>query len=157
MPRVRFQEMELSETNLKGMAVAKRKKTKGKHIKGSRDPERNIVTALLADELMNQMRDYLVRGRRFRDSTLQTLHRDWITSIRGLFGDRDRTHEQDYYDLTAEFQLRKIEPLYEPVRPIIEAFEAEIMRRLNLRVKPVSRELENKIEEVLRKEKKPKH
>jgi hypothetical protein len=149
--------MELSETNLEGMAVAKRKKTKRKNTVGSRDPERNIVTALLAGELMNQMCDYLARGRRFSGSTLQTLHLDWVNSVRGLFGDRDRTHEQDYYDLTAEFQLRKIEPLYEPVRPIIEAFEAEIMRWLNSRVKPVSCELEDKIEEVLREEKKPKH
>jgi hypothetical protein len=149
--------MELSETNLEGMTVTKRKKSKFNKTVPNRDPKRNIVKALLADELMNQMRNYLVRGRHFSDSTLQTLHRDWITSIRGLFGDHDRTHEQDYYDLTAEFQLRKIEPLYEPVRPIIEAFEAEIMRRLNSRVKPVSRELEDKIEEVLREEKKPKH
>jgi hypothetical protein len=137
--------------------VTKRKKTERKNAARNRDPERNIVTALLVDELMNQMRDYLGRGRRFRDSTLQILHRDWVTSIRGLFGDRDRTHEQDYYDLTAEFQLRKIEPLYAPVRPIIEAFEAEVMRRLKLEVKPVSRELKVKAEEVLREGKKPKH
>jgi hypothetical protein len=149
--------MELSETNLEGMAVAKRKKTKRKSTVGSRHPELNIVTALLADELMNQMRDYLARGRRFSGSTLQTLHRDWVTSVRGLFGDRDRKHERNYHDLTAEFQLRKIEPLYEPVRLIIEDFEVEVMRRLNSRVKPVSRELEDKIEEVLREEKKPKH
>jgi hypothetical protein len=149
--------MELLETNLEGMAVAKRKKTKRNKTVPNRDPERNIVTAFLADELMNQMRDYLARGRRFSDSTLQTLHRDWISSIRGLFGDRDRIHEQDYYDLTAEFQLRKIEPLYEPVRPIIEAFEAEVMRQLDSRVKRISRELEDKIGEVLREEKKPKH
>jgi hypothetical protein len=137
--------------------VAKRKKTERKNAPRNRDPERNIVTALLADELMNQMRDYLGRGRRFSDSTLQILHRDWVTSIRGLFGDRDRTHEQDYCDLTAEFQLRKIEPLYEPIRPIIEDFEAEVTRRLNLGVKPVSSELKDKIEEALREEKKPKH
>jgi hypothetical protein len=149
--------MELSETNLKGMAVAKRKKSKRNKTVPNRDPIRNIVTALLADKLMNQMRDYLARGRRFSGSSLQTLHRGWVASIRGLFGDRDRTHEQDYYDLTAEFQLRKIEPLYEPVRPIIEAFEAEIMRGLNSRVKFVSHEFEDKIEEVLREEKKPKH
>jgi hypothetical protein len=53
--------------------------------------------------------------------------------------------------------LRKIEPLYEPVRPIIEAFEADVVRRLNSGAKTVSRELEDKIEEVLREEKKPKH
>jgi hypothetical protein len=137
--------------------VAKPKKTKRKKTVQGRDPEQTIVVALLADELMNQMRDYLARGRRFGGSNLQALHRDWVASVRGLFGDRDRKHERDYYDLTAEFQLRKIEPLYEPVRPIIEAFEAEVMRRLNLGAKPISRELEDKIEEVLREEKKPKH
>jgi hypothetical protein len=139
------------------MAVAKRKKTKRKNAARNRDPELNIVTALLANELMNQMRDYLARGRRFSDSNIQALHRDWVASIRGLFGDRDRKHERDYHDLTAEFQLRKIEPLYEPVRPIIEDFEAEVMRRLNLGAKTVTRELEDKIEEVSREEKKPKH
>jgi hypothetical protein len=139
------------------MAVAKEKKTKRKNAARNRDPERNIVTALLTNELMNQMRDYLARGRRFSDSNLQELHRDWVASIRGLFGDRDRKHERDYHDLTAEFQLRKIEPLYEPVRPIIEAFEADVVRRLNSGAKTVSRELEDKIEEVLREEKKPKH
>src|SRR5476651_833095 len=139
------------------MAVAKEKKTKRKNAARNRDPERNIVTALLTNELMNQMRDYLARGRRFSDSNLQELHRDWVASIHELFGDRDRKHERDYHDLTAEFQLRKIEPLYEPVRHIIETFEIEVMRRLNSRVKPVSRELEDKIEEVLREEKKPKH
>jgi hypothetical protein len=147
----------LPEINLEGMAVAKRKKTKRKSAARNRDPERNIVTALLTNELMNQMRDYLARGRRFSDSNLQELHRDWVASIHGLFGDRDRKHERDYHDLTAEFQLRKIEPLYEPVRPIVEAFEAEVVRRLNLGAKTVSRELEDKIEEVLRQEKKPKH
>jgi hypothetical protein len=139
------------------MAVAKRNKTKRKNAARNRDPELNIVTALLANELMNQMRDYLARGRRFGDSSIQALHRDWVASIRGLFGDRDRKHERDYHDLTAEFQLRKIEPLYEPVRPIIEDFEAEVMRRLNLGAKTVSRELDDKIDEVLREEKKPKH
>jgi hypothetical protein len=134
------------------MVVAKRKKT----VPNS-DPERNIVTALLANELMNQMHDYLDRGRRFRNSNLQALYRDWVTSVRGLFGDRDRKYERNYHDLTAEFQLRKIEPLYEPVRPIIESFEAEVMGRLNSRAKPISRELEEKIEEVLQEEKKPKH
>jgi hypothetical protein len=69
----------------------------------------------------------------------------------------DRIHERNYHDLTAEFQLRKIEPLYEPVRPIIEDFEVEVMRRLNLGAKPVTRELEDKIEKVFREEKKPKH
>jgi hypothetical protein len=147
----------LPELNLEGMAVAKEKKTKRKNAARNRDPERNIVTALLTNELMNQMRDYLARGRRFSDSNLQELHRDWAASIRGLFGDRDRKHERDYHDLTAEFQLRKIEPLYEPVRPIIEAFEADVVRRLNLGAKTVSRELEDKIEEVLREERKPKH
>jgi hypothetical protein len=147
----------LPEINLEGIAVAKRKKTKRKSAARNRDPERNIVTALLTNELMNQMRDYLARGRRFSDSNIQELHRDWVASISGLFGDRDRKHERDYHDLTAEFQLRKIEPLYEPVRPIVEAFEADVMRRLNSRVKPFSRELKDKIEEVLRQEKKPKH
>ena len=52
------------------MAVAKRKKTKRKSAARNRDPERNIVTALLTNELMNQMRDYLARGRRFSDSNL---------------------------------------------------------------------------------------
>ena len=137
--------------------MAKRNKTKRKKAARNRDPELNIVTALLANELMNQMRDYLARGRRFSDSNIQALHRDWVASIRGLFGDRDRKHERDYHDLTAEFQLRKIEPLYEPVRPIIEDFEAEVMRRLNLGVKTISRELGDKIEEVSREEKKPKH
>jgi hypothetical protein len=147
----------LLELNLEGMAVAKQKKTKRKNAAQNRDPERNIVTALLINELMNQMRDYLARGRCFSDSNLQELHRDWVASIRGLFGDRDRKHERDYHDLTAEFQLRKIEPLYEPVRPIVEAFEAEVVRRLNLGAKTVSRELEDKMEEVLREERKPKH
>jgi hypothetical protein len=144
-------------TNLEEMAVAKRKKTKRKNAIQGRDPERTIVVALLADELMNQMNDYLTHGRRFEGSNLQALHRDWVASVRGLFGDRDRKHERNYYDLTAEFQLRKIEPLYEPVRPIIEDFEAEVMRRLNLGVKLVSRELKDKIDKVLREEKKPKH
>jgi hypothetical protein len=147
----------LSKINLEGIAVAKRTKTKRKSVARNHDPERNIVTALLVNELMNQMRGYLARGRRFSASSIQELHRDWVTSIRGLFGNRDRKHERDYHDLTAEFQLRKIEPLYEPVRPIIEDFEVEVMRRLNLGAKPVSRELEDKIEEVLREEKKPKH
>jgi hypothetical protein len=53
--------MELSDTKLEGMAVAKRKKSKRNKTVPNRDPERNIVTAFLADELMNQMRDYLAR------------------------------------------------------------------------------------------------
>jgi hypothetical protein len=90
------------------MAVAKRKKTKRKSAARNRDPEGNIVTALLTNELMNQMRDYLARGRRFSDSNLQELHRDWVASIHGLFGDRDRKHERDYHDLTGSFNCAKL-------------------------------------------------
>ncbi len=136
--------------------MAKRKKTKRKNAARNIDPERNIVVALLTNELMNQMRDYLARGRRFSDSNIQELPHDWVVSIRGLFGDRDWKHERDYHDLTTEFQLRRIEPLYEPVRLIVEAFEAEVMRGLNLGATTISRELGDKIDEVLREEKKPK-
>jgi hypothetical protein len=79
--------------------------------KDARDPEA-IVNAFLQHKSMNQMQDYLARGRRFVGLDMERLNKDWIVAVRGWLAHKHRTKERLVDDLAAELQLRGLEPPY---------------------------------------------
>jgi hypothetical protein len=77
----------------------------------ARDPEA-IVNAFLQHKSMNQMQDYLARGRRFVGLDMERLNKDWIIAARGWLAHKHRTKERLMDDLAAELRLRGLEPPY---------------------------------------------
>ena len=77
----------------------------------ARDPEA-IVNAFLQHKSMNQMQDYLARGRRFVGLDMERLNKDWIIAVRGWLAHKHRTKERLMDDLAVELQLRGLEPPY---------------------------------------------
>src|SRR6516162_10786241 len=80
----------------------------------ARDPEA-IVNAFLQHKSMNQMQDYLARGRRFVELDMERLNKDWIIAVRGWLAHKHRTKERLMDDLAAELRLRGVEPPYAAV------------------------------------------
>ena len=79
-----------------------------------RDPEA-IVNAFLQHKSMEQMQDYLARGRRFAELDIGRLNKDWIIAVRSWLANKDRTKERMMDDLAAELRLRGVEPPYAAV------------------------------------------
>jgi len=77
----------------------------------ARDPEA-VVNAFLQHKSMNQMQDYLARGRRFVGLDMERLNKDWIIAVRGWLAHKHRTKERLMDDLAVELQLRGLEPPY---------------------------------------------
>ena len=76
-----------------------------------RDPEA-MVKAFLQYKSMEQMQDYLARGRRFAKLDAERLNTDWIIAVRSWLAHKDRTNERMMDDLVAELRLRGLEPPY---------------------------------------------
>jgi hypothetical protein len=76
-----------------------------------RDPEA-IVNAFLQHKSMEQMQDYLARGRRFAKLDVEQLNKDWIIAVRSWLARKHRTKERMMDDLKAELRLRGLEPPY---------------------------------------------
>jgi len=76
-----------------------------------RDPEA-IVSAFLQHKSMEQMQDYLARGRRFAKFDVERLNKDWIIAVRSWLAHKHRTKERVMDDLAAELRLRGLEPPY---------------------------------------------
>jgi hypothetical protein len=76
-----------------------------------RDPEA-IVNAFLQHKSMEQMQNYLARGRGFAKLDVGRLNKDWIIAVRSWLAHKDRTKERLMDDLAAELRLRGLEPPY---------------------------------------------
>ncbi len=76
-----------------------------------RDPEA-MVKAFLQYKSMEQMQDYLARGRRFAKLDAERLNTDWIIAVRSWLAHKHRTKERMMDDLAAELRLRGLEPPY---------------------------------------------
>jgi hypothetical protein len=76
-----------------------------------RDPAA-IVNAFLQHKSMEQMQDYLARGRRFAKFDVERLNKDWIIAVRRWLSHKHRTKERTMDDLAAELRLRRLEPPY---------------------------------------------
>src|SRR5437899_11964548 len=79
-----------------------------------RDPK-TIVNGFLQHKSMEQIQDYLARGRRFAKLAVGQLNEDWIIAVRSWLAHKDRTAERMMVDLAAELRLRKLEPPYSAV------------------------------------------
>jgi hypothetical protein len=65
-----------------------------------RDPE-VVVDAFLQHKNMEQMHDYLARGRRFARLDVGRLNKDWIIAVRSWLANKHRTKERIMDDLAA--------------------------------------------------------
>jgi hypothetical protein len=75
------------------------------------DPQA-IVNAFLQHKSMEQMQNYLARGRGFDKLNVGRLNKDWIIAVRSWLAHKDRTKERLMDDLAAELRLRGLEPPY---------------------------------------------
>ena len=75
------------------------------------DPEL-VVNTFLQHKSLEQMQDYLARGRRFTTFDVRKLTKEWITAVRSWLAHKDHTKERMMDDLAAELRLRELEPPY---------------------------------------------
>jgi hypothetical protein len=78
------------------------------------DPEA-VVKTFLQHKSLEQMQDYLARGRRFTTFDVRQLTKDWIIAVRSWLAHKDHTNERMMDDLAAELRLRGLEPPYPAV------------------------------------------
>ena len=71
-----------------------------------------ILNAFLQHKSMEQMQDYLARGRRFAKLDIGRLNEDWVIAVRSWLAHKHRTKERMMDDLAAELRLRGLEPPY---------------------------------------------
>jgi hypothetical protein len=80
-----------------------------------RDPK-TIVNGFLQHKSMEQIQDYLARGRRFAKLDVGQLNEDWIIAVRNWLAHKDCTNGRMMDDLAAELRLRRLEPRYGAVK-----------------------------------------
>ncbi|MGA2568435.1 MAG: hypothetical protein ABSF41_16595, partial [Pseudolabrys sp.] len=98
----------------------------------------------LQNELLEQTRDYLTRGRRFERLRLDQLNEEWAKAFRQFVRRHIGPHLRDMDDAGAELRLRSEEfPTY------LVALEVEQLRAAVQRVGPISpsAEFDRKIDE----------
>ena len=108
----------------------------------------------LQNELLEQTRDYLTRGRRFGRLRLDQLNKVWTEAFRQFVRRKIGLHIRDMDDAGAELRLRGKEFPTDLVTSEVEQLRAAIQR-----VGPIfpSAEFERKIDEFFRDLNKPKH
>jgi hypothetical protein len=74
------------------------------------------IYAFLQRRNIDQRRSYLARGRRFIVLDVGQLSKSWITAVKNWLASKDRASEITMDDLTAELQLRGLEPPYDGVK-----------------------------------------
>src|SRR5215510_11354500 len=116
-----------------------------------RDPEA-IVNAFLQHKNMEQMQDYLARGRRFAEFDVERLNKDWIIAVRSWLADKHRTKERMMDDLAAELRLRGVEPPYGAVEQ--ELADRSAQTNVTERTRTV-REIAREIGEFIRENDRP--
>src|SRR5215467_15762932 len=117
----------------------------------ARDPKA-IVNAFLQHKSMNQMQDYLARGRRFVELDMERLNKDWIIAVRGWLAHKHRTKERLMDDLVAELQLRGLELPYGAVEQDLADRSAQTSETERKRT---AREIAQEIGEFMRANHRP--
>jgi hypothetical protein len=108
----------------------------------------------LQNELLEQTRDYLTRGRRFERLRLDRLNKVWAEAFRQFVRQKIGPHLRDMDDAGAELRLRGEEfPTH------LVMFEVEQLKAVIQRVGPISpsAEFERKFDEFISDMNKPKH
>jgi hypothetical protein len=101
--------------------MTKRKKT-------SANAGLNLSEAYLQHVLMNETKDYLERGQRFAQISIDQLNEAWVTAFRTYFATRLRRSALNMDDLAAELRLRGRDPPFGAVQSEIADLRAELER-----------------------------
>ena len=117
----------------------------------ARDPEA-IVNAFLQHKSLEQMQDYLARGRRFAELDMERLNKDWIIAVRSWLAHKHRTKERLMDDLAAELRLRGLEPPYGAVEHELADRSAQTNQAERKRT---VREIAREIGEFMRENQRP--
>jgi hypothetical protein len=113
-----------------------------------------VVNAFLQHKSLEQMQDYLARGRRFTKLDVAQLNVDWIIAVRSWLAHKHRTNERMMDDLAAELRLRGIEPPYVAVEHELADRSAQTKETER---KKVLRAVAREIDEFMRENQGPLH
>ena len=113
-----------------------------------------LPEAWLQNELLEQTRDYVTRGRRFERLRINQLNEEWAKAFRQFVRRQIGPYVRDMDDAGAELRLRGEEFPTQLVMSEVEQLRAAIQR-----VGPISpsAEFHRKIDEFIRDMNKPKH
>jgi len=103
---------------------------------------------------MEQIQDYLARGRRFAKLDVGQLKEDWIIAVRSWLAHKDRTAERMMDGLAAELRLRGLEPPYGAVEQELADRSAQTKETER---KKALREVAREIGEFMRENARPLH
>jgi hypothetical protein len=70
----------------------------------------DLINASLAEQIVERLREYVVRGRPFANLSEQALGGQWVELYRAVMALEDDRREGELMDLRSEFDLRGIEP-----------------------------------------------
>jgi hypothetical protein len=86
-----------------------------------------LVDSILAEDTMEKIRDYLSRGRPFRDIDPDALRQRWTITFKSWAADlANHGALRENNDTEAELRLRQIEPPFETVKADTERLAANI-------------------------------
>ncbi len=113
-----------------------------------------IINRFLQHKSMEQIQDYLARGRRFAKLDVGQLNEEWIIAVRSWLAHKDRTAERMMDDLAAELRLRKLEPPYSAIEQGLADRSAQTKEAER---KKAFREVAREIGEFMRENDRPLH
>ena len=119
-----------------------------------REGPKAIINQFLQHKGMEQIQDYLARGRRFAKLDVGQLNEEWIIAVRSWLAHKDRTAERMMDDLAAELRLRKLEPPYSAVEQGLADRSAQTKEAER---KKAFREVAREIGEFMRENDRPLH
>jgi hypothetical protein len=86
-----------------------------------------LINSIIAEDNMENIRQYISRGRGFEHLNIEALKQRWISAFKALASDIENYQAlYEYFDVDAEFQLRKIEPPRDTVKADTEKLIAAI-------------------------------
>jgi hypothetical protein len=86
-----------------------------------------LINSIIAEDNMENIRQYISRGRRFEHLNIEALKQRWISAFKALASDIENYQAlYEYIDADAGFQLRKIEPPRDTVKADTEKLVAAI-------------------------------
>jgi hypothetical protein len=111
--------------------------------------EPDFVGALIANEPLEQLEDYLKRGRPFAGEKLQKLRTRWIALMRAWANSTERVDHREREDIQAEMTMRKVEPPFAQVRDAMKILRRKSDEALRdpVRARRVEAELSEKIDQ----------
>jgi hypothetical protein len=90
----------------------------------------HIVDAFLANQQLEQLQDYLHRGRALSEKSVETLNARWLELMSDWVRDfGSKTDHREREDIQAELQFRKLEPPFDQAAEIME----ELRRKSRVR------------------------